>query len=251
MTASPANPSLVDAAVQDPELINPPRQARSRRTLDRIVGATRDLLRERDFGDITVDEIVGRAGSSKGSFYQRFEGKDALLVHLLRLEHGAAMDRWSAFLEPARWIDVPPGDFLDAFIDRLMDIYRGTPTFMRAYAGEVFHGGGEIRRLSGELNRTVLEGLRRILREKSGELAHPDPDRAAAFLLTTLITLLPPLFLSPTQDLFPEPISPDSIEQEVRILARSYLGSAGLDGGGGAASETAGRRRHGSGGTIL
>ena len=70
----------------------------------------------------------------------------------------------------------------------------------------------------------MLALLRRVVCEKAHEVKHPDPERAAAFLLTALITLLPPLFLSPTQELFPEPMSHDDLEAEVRLLIRSYVG---------------------------
>ena len=71
------------------------------------------------------------------------------------------------------------------------------------------------------LNRHVLECLRRVVREKADEVCHPDAERATGFLLTALTTLLPPLFLSPTQELFPEPMSHDVLENELRLLIRS------------------------------
>ena len=204
-------------------LLNPPRQERSRETLRRILDAARALLRQRDFEEISIDDIVERAGSSKGSFYQRFGDKDSLLVYLLHEEHEAAKKMWSELLDPDRWRNASLGTVLDAFLDRMMKIYRDHATLMRAYAGKVFRGEGEIRTLSVQLSRHVLELLRGIVREKTEEARHPDPEGAVAFLLTALITLLPPLFLS-SKELFPEPMSPDLLEREVRHLIRSYLG---------------------------
>lgn len=205
-------------------LLNPPKQARSKDTLERILTAARDLLRDRDFKDVSVDDVVARAGSSKGSFYQRFPDKRSLLVYLLRAEHEAAVDSWSAFLEPARWVEPSLDAVLDAFLARLMTIYREDENVMRAYAGEVFDGDGEIRELSDRLTRHVFEGLRHIVRRKTREVGHTDPDRATAFLITVLITLLPPLFLSPTQRSLPEPMSHDELEREVRYMIRAYIG---------------------------
>ena len=209
--------------MRQPGLLKPPRQERSREPLRRILDAARALLGQRDFEEISVDDIVERAGSSKGSFYQRFSDKDSLLVYLLREEHEAATKAWSKLLDPDRWRNASLGAVLDAFLDHLMEIYRGHATLMRAYAGKVFGGEREIRTLSVQLSRHVLELLRRIVREKAEEAGHPDPERAAAFLLTALITLLPPLVLS-SHEFFPEPMSPDLLEREVRLLIRSYLG---------------------------
>src|SRR4051812_40458779 len=66
--------------------VKPPHQSRSRDTHDRIVEAALRLLgKGRAFEDITIAELVADAGSSVGSFYQRFPDKGALL-HALHVE---------------------------------------------------------------------------------------------------------------------------------------------------------------------
>lgn len=60
----------------------PPRQARSRDTQNRILLATRALLGDRSFEDITVTDIVRQSRSSVGAFYARFRDKDGLLDHM-------------------------------------------------------------------------------------------------------------------------------------------------------------------------
>lgn len=62
--------------------VRPALQARSRRTLERILAATERLLQERSFEEIGVQEIVRSARTSVGSFYARFEDKSALLCAL-------------------------------------------------------------------------------------------------------------------------------------------------------------------------
>ena len=60
----------------------PARQARSRRTAERIVSAALELLGSKAFEEMSVAEIAARAGVSVGGFYARFPGKDALLDYL-------------------------------------------------------------------------------------------------------------------------------------------------------------------------
>ena len=48
-------------------------------TKNKIVAAAWKLFSERGYEDTTIDEIVEESGTSKGSFYHYFEGKDALL----------------------------------------------------------------------------------------------------------------------------------------------------------------------------
>ena len=51
-------------------------------TRNKIVAAAWRLFNERGYEDTTIDEIVEESGTSKGSFYHYFEGKDALLGSL-------------------------------------------------------------------------------------------------------------------------------------------------------------------------
>ena len=53
-----------------------------RNTKGRIINAAWDLFYEQGYEDTTVEEIIEKSGTSKGSFYHYFEGKDALLGSL-------------------------------------------------------------------------------------------------------------------------------------------------------------------------
>ena len=57
----------------------------SRNTRSKIVSAAWELFYENGYDDTTVDDIVERSGTSKGSFYHYFAGKDALLSSLSTL----------------------------------------------------------------------------------------------------------------------------------------------------------------------
>ncbi|MBO6054994.1 MAG: TetR/AcrR family transcriptional regulator [Oscillospiraceae bacterium] len=54
-------------------------------TRNRIITAAWELFYENGYDDTTVDDIVARSGTSKGSFYHYFSGKDALLSSLSSL----------------------------------------------------------------------------------------------------------------------------------------------------------------------
>ena len=51
-------------------------------TKKKIVSAAWRLFYEQGYDDTTVEEIIAESGTSKGSFYHYFEGKDALLSSL-------------------------------------------------------------------------------------------------------------------------------------------------------------------------
>ena len=53
-----------------------------RNTKGKIIVAAWRLFYEQGYDDTTVEEIIAESGTSKGSFYHYFEGKDALLSSL-------------------------------------------------------------------------------------------------------------------------------------------------------------------------
>ncbi len=53
-----------------------------RNTKGKIINAAWDLFYEQGYEDTTVEDIIAQSGTSKGSFYHYFEGKDALLGSL-------------------------------------------------------------------------------------------------------------------------------------------------------------------------
>ena len=54
----------------------------TRNTKGRIISAAWELFYEQGYEDTTVEEIIERSATSKGSFYHYFDGKDALLSSL-------------------------------------------------------------------------------------------------------------------------------------------------------------------------
>lgn len=54
----------------------------TRNTKGKIVSAAWKLFYEQGYDDTTIEEIVELSGTSKGSFYHYFDGKDALLSSL-------------------------------------------------------------------------------------------------------------------------------------------------------------------------
>ena len=58
------------------------RTKKAKATKKKIVSAAWKLFYEQGYDETTVDDIVEESGTSKGSFYHYFEGKDALLSSL-------------------------------------------------------------------------------------------------------------------------------------------------------------------------
>ena len=59
---------------------------RSRKTKQRIIDCALKLFEERGYKDVTVDEIIKEADSSKGAFYNHFPSKDALIYEIVKFK---------------------------------------------------------------------------------------------------------------------------------------------------------------------
>ncbi|HEY1530603.1 MAG TPA: TetR/AcrR family transcriptional regulator [Galbitalea sp.] len=57
----------------------PPQQDRSRRALQKVLGAAESVLVAKGFDDFTMTAVAEQADVSVGAIYRRFEGKDQLL----------------------------------------------------------------------------------------------------------------------------------------------------------------------------
>src|SRR5687767_4027133 len=154
-----------------------PKQARSKRTLERIVSAGLALLEEGGPDAVTVQAVVARARSSVGSFYARFQGKEALLEHLRNHVRTAAETEWSETLEGSSW-DAPLHTVAARAVDLLLDLRPRCDARIRAAEGL-----GPADSESAELRRNALLELSKRLLERRSEITHPDPELAVRIAL--------------------------------------------------------------------
>lgn len=199
-----------------------PKQARSRRTLDRIVGAALDLLAERGIEGTGVHDIVERAGSSVGSFYARFESKEDLLLYLEERLWTDAEERWTDAVESGGWEELPLEGVLEAVVRILLQAHRVGARQRRALAerhGDA--GGGEAARRFRARLAADLQAL--LLRHRS-RIDHPDPERAVLIGLAVLVGAIREVEESSTlAEALPD-LDDDASVRELTRVALGYFG---------------------------
>jgi len=158
--------------------LRPAKQARSSQTLDRILLATRDLLHEKEFEEITIAEIVLRARSSCGAFYARFPSKEALLPALYDAYSRSLPAETTVWSDPVTWGERSLKVRVAKMVRFVIRDYRATRPFMRPlalYARQHPQSiSPENRQFSSEKHRAACA----FLLECRDEITHPDPERA-------------------------------------------------------------------------
>lgn len=194
--------------------VNPPKQARSRQTLERIVAASLELLATEGPSGLTVHKVVDKADSSVGSFYARFKGKDDLLDYLGDRIWSEALERWTDALESRDWTELPLSEMVEGSAGLLIDAQRSRSAYLRALDWAAGGPTDAYRTFRSEL----LKGLGDILLSRSDEMTHPDPELAVRLGLRAVLGLVEAEFRE-TRDRIPR----ESLVGECRVLLLGYL----------------------------
>lgn len=205
--------------------VHPPRQERSRRTLERLVEAARSLAAEEGIEAVTVARVVERAGSSVGSFYARFDGKDDLLRYLEERVWRTAAERWEEALELRDWDDLDLAGVVRSLVQFLVRIQVEDAADRSALGRGVPPGvlEGEAQRFHARLEREVAE----LVLQRRSAVRHPEPEKAAHVAYRWAVGGIRELL-----DSFGgSPSDPEMVSEEVARGLTAYLG------GGAAASE--------------
>jgi AcrR family transcriptional regulator len=173
-----------------------PRQRRSQETQERLLDAVEELLEERVFEHISIQDIAATAGVAVGTIYRRFRNKEALLPALYR-RLDARYDEWArtVWSSPDARRTRATGDGLRPRVRRLVAahvrFYRRNAPLLRTLYLQV--------RLDGDLADPATAGRRKALYgpllapvlEWFGQVGRPAPTPARVRCLVLL--LLSPL----------------------------------------------------------
>jgi AcrR family transcriptional regulator len=158
--------------------IKPPQQARSKKTLERVLDAAEDVIRERGVAGLTVSEVVRRAGSSVGAFYARFADKEGLLATLHERTCDEALATAELALDPARWRSADIASLIEEVVRFTAQQCEERLGLMLAFLALAASDVSYARRRAA-LESKIGALLGHLLHERAAEIAHPDPRLAA------------------------------------------------------------------------
>ncbi len=201
-------------AAPKPAQIRAPKQLRSRRTLERIVAASLELLETEGLTGLTVHKVVAKAGSSVGSFYARFDGKEDLLDYLGERVWTEALERWEVALETRDWSTLSLDEVVEGSVGLLIDAQRSRSDYLKALDWASGRQNDAYERFRGEL----LLGLGRLLLGQRKSITHPDPELAIRIGLRAILGTVD-AEIRATEDR----LDRESLAAEARTLLLGYL----------------------------
>jgi AcrR family transcriptional regulator len=97
------------------------RETQKELTREVLVDAAREAFEDKGYVEVTVDDIVQRAGASRATFYVYFDGKASILRAVLRKFQ--LRDEYQALVNRVRSIAEPTVDALQAWFEEYVDFY--------------------------------------------------------------------------------------------------------------------------------
>ncbi|MEU1268282.1 TetR/AcrR family transcriptional regulator [Streptomyces sp. NPDC005799] len=150
-----------------------PQQARSRRTLQRILDAGTALLEEGGTDALTIAAVASRAGVSVGSVYRRFGGKDRLVA---ALQH-AMIDQFRAdILRRFAPLRTDPAALIASAVAGLTETFEAHTRLMRVFIAAATSDPG-VARVGSEASIDASKVFRRFLEPVVPMIVAPDPER--------------------------------------------------------------------------
>jgi AcrR family transcriptional regulator len=199
-----------------PTGVIPPRQARSRAALERLLAAAREVLATQGFDEFTIAAVAERAGVSVGGVYRRFTGKEQLLEAVI---DGALEDLQTtiagALSARAPGIDGVVDAFTHGFAEYLARVGPLYTAVLSAPRPADRHESG----------LAAIAGVQRLFFDAalphSAEITHPSPSTALTTAMRTVLAA--GVHRAAVAPWWPDGLGWDQWADEITAMTTAYL----------------------------
>ncbi|HTY18596.1 MAG TPA: TetR/AcrR family transcriptional regulator [Myxococcota bacterium] len=202
------------------ETVARPKQARSARTLQRLLDAAEALIEENGLAEVSVPEIARSARSSVGGFYARFRDKNELLRALEERFFREQRVRLERLTKPETWGDASLPSIVRACMRELVDVFRLRRALIHAFVARAVVDV-EFRGEALRFEREVADKIGALLLTRPGAIGHPRPERAVELAVGIVFgSMIAGVLFGDTTHAFAQL----SDEEAADELARNFLG---------------------------
>lgn len=157
-------------------LIRPPLQRRSQESLERVLTAGFEVLREQGFEGFTLQEVSRRAGVSIGSIYARVASREALIMAIYEQAMSWTEDQ-SQIIRDAVREDLSPAERIEAIVTDTANNMLGHADVLRVFMRQA-PLNPDIWQRGAEKSHETSKAFERAILEHRGDINHPEPELA-------------------------------------------------------------------------
>lgn len=163
-----------------------PRQSRGQRRVDLLLDAAAAVIVRQGIEGATAEAIALEANTAKGSLYQFFPNRDAVLA-ALALRYSDALRRIHEAVFPADANELSLAELIDHIVQPLAEFHDDNPAFGRVFAISDAADGARSapRRIRSQLFFSVVERLDLLFASRNPGL--PSRDRRRTSLVAAAI----------------------------------------------------------------
>jgi AcrR family transcriptional regulator len=169
--------------------VNAPLQARSEKTLGKILDAAEKILLEEGLDALTVPRVVKESKTSTGSFYARFDDKMSLLSMLHERACAQTIATAEAGFDPALFEGQSTREIVETFVAFAVKLFGARRSIMNSFSAAF----GTDKGFADRRTKTAVaigQNLMKLLLTRRKDLRHPDPQRAIAMSLRVVTATL-------------------------------------------------------------
>jgi AcrR family transcriptional regulator len=210
-------------AIASLETVSGPKQARSERTLRRLLEAAEAIIAEDGFAALSIPALVARAGSSVGGFYARFRDKNELLRALEERFFHEVSARLEALADERRWTDAKVDDIVAAAVEELVTVTEERRELIRACLFRAIQDD-VIRDHAIDFRRRAAERMGAVLLSKAPHIDHPDPALALDLAVQAAFAMMQNHVLLDGTRAAGRTLTTDELKREIARLVLAYVG---------------------------
>jgi AcrR family transcriptional regulator len=205
----------------------PAHQVRSRRTLERLLRATVEVLDRHGLEGATIPQIAAHACLTPGSVYRRFPDKHTLLREaFLRVLRDNATHS-ASLIAAESWRHAPLAALVRQVVTATLRGHARHRELLRALMiFSLEHADAAFRRTSAELQESVFRTVTEVLLERRADIGHPDPESAVPFALLMVGVAAKGVLTMPRDPKQMSRLVPDveaRLERELPEMVLNYL----------------------------
>lgn len=157
-------------------LIRPPLQRRSQESLERVLTAGFEVLKEQGFDGFTLHEVSRRAGVSIGSIYSRVPSREALIMAIYERVMDWT-DEQEAISRDGSHYDLAPRERIELIVSDMATTMLSHGDTLRVFMRQA-PLNPEVWERGSAKSIATSEVFKSALLERSQDINHPDPELA-------------------------------------------------------------------------